>query len=215
MENNIALPNELLTKCLRLFKQYELNKDEALKKEGIHLLELTKQNINKRTYITYGAKWGGCLEYLTQKYYLDFDTDDILYELDVYINNQLNNNAIMGNSIRDVIWTGDYFLLRYLNEKSQMRFLSKQSICSILSLYKGLFTVPHNQKIYTEALFFFPLDICIDLKIWLELLLKKEIYTKEVYYLLNKICELEKDDNFLSNEYVCDQLRQEIRSFLI
>lgn len=215
MENNIALPNELLAKCLRLFKQYELNKDEALKKEGIHLLELTKQNINKRTYITYGTKWGGCLEYLTQKYYLDFDTDDILYELDVYINNQLNNNAIMGNSIRDVIWTGDYFLLRYLNEKSQMRFLSKQSICSILSLYKGLFTAPHNQKIYTEALFFFPLDICIDLKIWLELLLKKEIYTEEAYYLLDKICELEKDDNFLSNEYVCNQLRQEIRSFLI
>lgn len=215
MEKNIAFSDDPLAKCICLFKQYESNHDDALKKEGIHSLELAKQTINKKTYITHGPKWGGCLEYLTQKFHLDYNTDDILFELDVYINNQLNNNAIIGSSIYDILWVGDYFLLRYLNKKSQLKYLSRKSIYSILLLYINIFKTTRNQTIFTEALFFFPLNVCIDLKEWLDILLKKEIFIKEVFYILTKIEELEKNDEFLSNKYTLDLIRQEIRSFII
>lgn len=215
MEKIFLSYDESLFECIKLFKQYDLSSDIELKEKAFNSLKQTKQMINKKKYVLKSTKWGVCLEYLAQKFIIDLDTDNILYELDVHINNQLNTKMLMGNSICDILWIGDYFLLRTIQKKSQLHFLSMRSIYSLIVFYTQLFDVPKNQKVFIEPVFFFPSSVCIDLEIWLKVLLKNNIYTKEVIALLDKICNLKKDELFLTNTYMPNIIRQETYSLLM
>lgn len=215
MENNILSFENTLKKSIEIFKQFNENNDDTLKEEGIILLESAQQMITNNSYILYGTKWGVCVEYLFQKFNLDINTDDLLYELDVFINNKLNTNGLVRYSIQEVLWIGDYFLYRFLNEGSQLRYLSKKSIHSTILYYIELFNIPQNQLIYIEPLFYFPSKACHELKRWLLLLCEKNIYVEDATILLDKIYTLEKSDNFLISSYhEPDFLHEEIYTLL-
>lgn len=212
MINNILLFDDMLNKSIHTFKQYEDSNKEALIDDGMDFLEEARQMIHRNSYITHGTKWGSCVEYFTQKFDLDINTDDILYELDVFINNMLNINTFIRPSVQDALWIGDYSLLRFINGNSHLRYLAQKTIHNILLYYINLFDTSHNQSIFIEPLFFLPSTDCSDLKKWINLLMERDIYIKDANILLDKILTLEQNPEFMICRYKSDPIRLEIRS---
>lgn len=215
LDTNILFESTLI-ESLELFKQYKFSHELCKKEDGIGLLISAQEMIVNQYYIIQAPKWGCTLEYITRRYDLDINTDDILYELDVTINNQLNNSDdFIYNVFFETLWINGYLLQRFLNNKSQLKYLTQQSIRSMLLLYINLFEVPQPNKIKIEPQFYFISSICTALKQLLQTLLLLKICVNESRILLDRILKQEQDLSFMTSKPNEDILYQIINPLSI
>lgn len=207
MLNTNQLFESTLIESLELFKQYGLYHESNKKEAGIASLMSAQEMITNPYYIIQAPKWGCTFEYLTQRYNLDDNTDDILYELDVTINYQLNiNEDFIYNEFFETLWINGYLLQRFLNNKSQLKYLTQQSIRSMLLLYVELIEVPQTDMIRIEPQFYFISSVCIELKKFLQTLSSLNLCISETKMLLDNILMLEQSSLLVTSKFNTDDL---------
>lgn len=191
----------LLSHSLMLFRQFHFYDTPASEEEALHDLEVARRLMAETEECVNMAKWGCTLECLTQKFYINIDTDEVLGEIDLTLISfwKKNETSVLEN-FRAYLWLGYYFLLRIRSRESRFHNRNKRVVCDILSF---LIDVLHRFKKGTVApqlLLLFSIDAWTETVYWAELIHDAHINEKLSTTLLRllydvKKAELSKDDS--------------------
>lgn len=213
METTECAFDELLCQSLLLFRQsrfYDRCQESEI--EAYQLLEKAESIMSRTKGYVEMAKWGCALECLSQKYYIDSDTDRFLEAVDVTLISFWKKTEVSYPDIHVYLWLGYYFLLRIKNSHSGCRTRCKQMMFELLSYLIEFIREFNKKPVPIDISSSFSVTVWGETVYWAEQVHNSCFCEKQSATLLHQLYDLRKMD-LPQNEVKKDVLLQHILDF--
>ncbi len=192
MESTACSLDELLCQSLSLYRQNRFY-DDCLESEqkASHMLEEAWAMVHKTKNCADMAKLGCILECLVQKFYIDYNTDKALDDVDTTLIAFWKKNEASCMEVFSVyLWFGYYFLLRFRNKQSVFHSRNKRMMAEIISFLTDTFRRFKTKSMPVEVLSLFSPDVWSETVCWVEQVHDSCLCEKQALHLLQQLYDL-------------------------